>query len=115
MQAQPPPEFGQRIRHYRRQKGWSQAQAATEMGVQRTSLNRWEKGREMPCGANMTKLRDHLNMPIGSNEGPEAPDNGQVYQLLLPFEQPIDLELRVTPKRADAVQFEVRLIENRSA
>jgi transcriptional regulator with XRE-family HTH domain len=109
MQAQPPPQFGQRIRRYRKRKGWSQTQAATEMGVQRTSLNRWENGREMPCGANMTKLRDHLDMPIGSNEGREAADDREVHQLLLPFDRSIDFELKVTPKSADAVQFEVRL------
>ena len=102
-------EFGQRIRHYRERKGWTQTLAATVMGVQRTSLNRWENGRETPCGTNMTKLRDHLGIPIGTYEDRDAPSEGQAYQLLLPFDRPIELELRVNPKRADTVQFQVRL------
>ena len=102
-------EFGQRIRDYRRRRGWTQTHAAVVMGVQRTSLNRWEQGREMPSGRNMAKLCDHLRIPIGTSEDVDAPSEGRTYQLLLPFDQPLELELKVSPKRADTVQFQVQL------
>jgi len=107
MNSQRSVEFGQRIARYRSQRGWTQTRAAEVMGVQRTSLNRWENGKEMPCGENMTKLRDHLKMPIGTEE--EPPEPSEMHQLALPFEPPLDLEFRVTPKGPDTVQFEVRL------
>ena len=107
-------KFGQRITRYRKRRGWSQIQAARVMQVQRTSLNRWEKGHEMPSCENMTKLRDHLQMPIGTNEEATEVLNAQpghqnLYQLALAFDQPIELELRVMPQKADSVQFQVRL------
>lgn len=99
--------LGQRIVHYRKKRGWSQVQAAKTMGVQRTSLSRWENGREVPSGGNMTKLRDHLDLPIGTNEvSRESMEN--THQLLLPFDRRIDFELTVTPKEPAAVQFQVR-------
>jgi transcriptional regulator with XRE-family HTH domain len=101
-------EFGLKIARCRRRRGLTQFQAARIMGVQRTSLSRWENGREMPCGENMTKLRDHLDVPIGSTDEVEIP---QVitYQLLLPFDQPIGIEVKVAPGRQNSVQFEVQL------
>jgi hypothetical protein len=52
----------------------------------------------------MTKLRDHLGVDRDTGVG-------RKYQLLLPFDQPIELEVRVSPQRADTVQFEVQLKE----
>lgn len=102
------PEFGLRIIRCRKKIGWTQFTAAEKMGVQRTSLSRWENGHEMPSGENMTKLRDVLGVPIGSNEDLDAPEP-TTYQLLLPFDRPIGIELKVAPQRADTVQFQVQL------
>ena len=59
----------------------------------------------------MVKLRDHLHMPIGTDEAPqEANRSLEVgYQLVLPFDQPANLELKVTRKSEDVVQVELRL------
>lgn len=83
------------------------------MQVQRTSFSRWENGHEMPCGENMSKLHDHLQMPISRVDGPEEitldqlPEGG--YQLLLPFQQPIQFDLEVLPRRSEAVSVRFRL------
>src|ERR1700682_6366013 len=98
-------EFGERIRRFRKRKGWNIKELAKAMNAQRTSISRWENGHEMPCAENLTKLQDLLEMPIGTSGGGEVPTEDQTYQLLLPFHPPIDLELRVTPKRPDIVQF----------
>jgi hypothetical protein len=84
------------------------------MDVQRTSLSRWENGHEMPRGENMTKLHDHLGMPIGTDEDGDSQElsqeqaSGPGYQLTLPFDQPIDLELRLTRKEMDFVRLRFR-------
>lgn len=101
-------ELGARIRKYRKKKRWSQKTAAENMGVQRTSINRWENGRQVPSWSAMTKLRDHLGLPIGSDEDADATAERRSYQLLLPFDQVIEVHLKVLPKSADAVQFEVQ-------
>lgn len=106
---QPPAPFGQRIRQCRQQKGWTQTQAAKIMGVQRTSLNRWENGHETPSGENIAKLSDHLGVSIGSAEHPVSAASPEVHQLSLPFQPRLEVELRIRPKRADTVQLEVQL------
>ena len=81
------------------------------MKVPRTSLSRWEHGHEMPSGGNMIKLRDHLLMPIGTDEAAEALGHPLAvgYQFELPFDQPTNFELQVTRKAQDVVQLEFRL------
>ncbi len=82
------------------------------MGVQRTSLNRWEKGREMPNGVSMTKLRDHLKMPVGTNEDTHGVKTeefaDQIYQFTLPFDESISIEVRIGPARADSANVQIR-------
>ncbi len=46
MSVQTNSSFGEKIRFCRQKRGLNQTEAAKMMGVQRTSLNRWEKGRE---------------------------------------------------------------------
>lgn len=102
-------QFGRRIRAYRQKQGWTQTHAAKLMDVQRTSLNRWENGKEMPNGENMTKLRDHLKLPIGTHEDVDQQTAESVYQLILPFNRAVGLELRVIPKTAATVQIQVQI------
>lgn len=61
----------------------------------------------MPSGENMTKLRDHLMMPIGTNDGPDQ--QIETHQLLLPFDPPMGIEFKVTPKGPKSVQLEIQL------
>jgi transcriptional regulator with XRE-family HTH domain len=100
--------FGQRIRDYRKKRGWSQTQAAKIMGVQRTSLNRWEHGHEMPRGENVAKLMDHLQIPIGLSEREPSTHEG-TCQLVLPFDSPTQFLVRIGPKTATTVQVEVQI------
>ena len=110
MNGQANKEFGRKIRECRRHLGWSQIEAAKRMNVQRTSLNRWENGHEMPRGENMTKLHDHLNVPIGMGIAEET----TMYQLLLPFDKPIGVELRMAPAAKRLYSFEY-ILESRQA
>lgn len=105
-------DFGRRITAHRQRIPWSVSEAARQMNVPRSSLSRWEHGHEMPCGENMIKLRDHLHMPIGTEEAARE-IHGPVevgYQLALPFDQPTNFELRVIRKTQDRVQLELRIV-----
>ena len=104
-------EFGRKITVCRQRREWSLSEAARQMDVPRTSLSRWEHGHEMPRGENMIKLRDHLLMPIGTDEDTQKPRGLMevAYQLALPFDQPANFELKVTRKAQDVVQIEFRL------
>jgi hypothetical protein len=57
----------------------------------------------------MAKLRDHLNLPIGTHEDVDQQTAESVYQLVLSFDRPVDLELRVIPKTAATVQTQVQI------
>jgi len=96
--------FGRNIRKHREAKGLSATEAAREMKVARTALSRWENGHELPRGKSMFKLRNHLGMPLETNE-----DIQLSTQLELPFDRPTTLELKVTRKTQDVVQLELRL------
>lgn len=81
------------------------------MGVPRTCLSRWEHGHELPHRNNRLKLLDLLGVPIGpAVDSPrEAPSKQMGYQLALPFDEPVDLELKVTRKTQGSVQLELIL------
>ncbi len=96
---------------HRRRVGWNQSEAARQMKVPRTSLSRWEHGHEMPRGENMIKLRDHLQMPIGTDEAAQQSNRLLEigYQLALPFDRSANFDLKVTRKAPDIVQLEIKL------
>jgi len=97
--------FGQTIRTCRTRLGLSQDKVARSLGVTRAALNRWENERAMPTPEHMAKLVEHLDIRIGPIRASES----QVHQLLLPFDPPINVELRLTPQRADTIQFLLQL------
>jgi transcriptional regulator with XRE-family HTH domain len=103
--------FGRKITTQRRHLRLNQSQAARLMDVARTALNRWENGHELPSGESMIKLRDHLHLPIGTDEKVEGPTGlmEAACQLALPFDRATNFELKVTRKSQDIVQLEIRV------
>lgn len=57
------PAVAQKVKWTRQQAGWSQAQAAAEMGVARGTFNAWETGRAQMPPAKLHKLKHlaHVN------------------------------------------------------
>jgi transcriptional regulator with XRE-family HTH domain len=103
--------FGRRITTHRQQLGWNVTEAARQMQVPRTSMSRWEHGHEMPRGENMIKLHNYLRMPIGADEASQVTnrDLEVACQLILPFDQAANFEIKVIRKTQDVVQLELRL------
>ncbi len=56
--------LGDKIRHYRIQKGLSLGRLAKEMGVDPGTLARWERGRSSPNGKLVNRLQETLDRPL---------------------------------------------------
>jgi transcriptional regulator with XRE-family HTH domain len=95
-------DLPQRIKRYRRSRGESQETFGKRFGVQRLTVTNWEKGTQPN-----SNHRPQLIQLLGDKE--EAEGEGTTYQFLLPFDQPINLELRVSAQKADTIHFEARL------
>jgi DNA-binding XRE family transcriptional regulator len=100
--------FSQRIRAHRRRTGQTQQQLAERLGVTRLTVVNWEKG--VWPGKNLAQLTDELRTTereeITITSEPE-PSEAFTYQLSLPFDEPINVSLRVGPRTADSLHFEV--------
>ena len=105
MLPQGEPKLSRRIRRYRTEKRLTQTELGKAVGVKRIAVSRWENDQATPEGANLMRLEELLERTGESN----AEEQGTVQQLLLPFDRPMVLELRMSPQKADSVQFQVRL------
>jgi len=90
------PLLGERIRHYRQSLGETQDQLAERLGISRATLINWEHGK-LPAG--IGKLIEEMHEAERTS--------GRVYQLQLPFDDPIDLEVRISQKRATSIRLDV--------
>jgi transcriptional regulator with XRE-family HTH domain len=95
-------DLAQRIRRCRQNLQESQSQFAKRFGVTPLAVGNWERGTP-PRRKHLTHLT-----PLLEDSG-HAQSESLTYQLQLPFEQPIDLELRISPQRADTIHLEVQL------
>jgi DNA-binding XRE family transcriptional regulator len=102
-----PNGLAQKIRSHRRRSGESQENFGKRFGVRRLTVINWEKGVR-PSSRHLPQVIEELNAEedVRSEE--------LTYQLLLPFDQPIHLDLKVLPQTADTIHFEVRLKRNAS-
>lgn len=100
-----PISLAEKIKRHRQSLGESQERFGERFGVQRLTVGNWERGTT-PNGKHLTALNRQLDG--------QAEEQGEslTYQLLLPFDRPINLELRVSPQRADTIHLEVQLKRN---
>jgi transcriptional regulator with XRE-family HTH domain len=94
--------LGQRIRRYRKQMGESQEAFGRRFGVKRLAVANWEKGAT-PNGKHLPEVERLIR------DGETRSTESVTYQLLLPFDEPINLEVRMSPRHADTIHFEVQL------
>jgi transcriptional regulator with XRE-family HTH domain len=103
-------EFGRSITTRRNLRHWSVSEAARRIGVPRGCLSRWEHGHDMPRGGNRIKLRDHLGVPMAAEATQEPSIQEEAKcQLVLPFDEPANVEITVMRKTQDAVELRVVL------
>src|SRR5580658_3647086 len=59
-----PTEMGIRIRDIRRERGWTQDQLASAVGVSRSAVAQWETGRAGQVTTNLTRIAEVLEIGV---------------------------------------------------
>src|SRR5580698_5732142 len=59
-----PAEMGIRIRDVRRERGWTQDQLASAVGVSRSAVAQWETGRAGQVTTNLTRIAEVLEVGV---------------------------------------------------
>jgi transcriptional regulator with XRE-family HTH domain len=59
-----PTEMGIHIRDVRRERGWTQDQLATAVGVSRSAVAQWETGRAGQITSNLTRIAEVLEVGV---------------------------------------------------
>jgi transcriptional regulator with XRE-family HTH domain len=59
-----PTEMGARIREVRRDRGWTQDQLASAVGVSRSAVAQWETGRAGQVTTNLTRIAEVLEIGV---------------------------------------------------
>jgi len=104
----PDSDFAERVKAHRRRTGQTQQALATKLGVSRLAVVNWEKG--VWPGKNITRLTEELKTTEREEVTAVAePAEALSYQLSLPFDEPINVSLKVGPRTADTLHFEVRI------
>jgi transcriptional regulator with XRE-family HTH domain len=57
-------EIGARIRDVRRERGWTQDQLASAVGVSRSAVAQWETGRAGQVTTNLTRIAEVLEVGV---------------------------------------------------
>jgi transcriptional regulator with XRE-family HTH domain len=57
-------EFGKNLKRLRIQKGFKQEALALKLGIDRTTLSRWERGEREPDLETQVKIADLLRIPL---------------------------------------------------
>lgn len=56
--------IGERIRHYRTERGWSVKELSEKSGVSRDMLSRWERDKRMPASKSLVKIGRALDVSL---------------------------------------------------
>lgn len=79
-------KYGNRIAELREQKGWTQEQLATSIGITRAALSHYEKNRREPDYETLTQLANLFQVSvdylIGRTDRPVLPVDRDVQQFV---------------------------------
>lgn len=84
-----------RIKLHRQRRGETQAELAVRLGVCRSTVSDWERGN-LPQP--FARLIDEIHE--------DEKSRGSTYQLQLPFSEPLDLAVRIVPKKTTSIEVE---------
>ena len=57
--------FGQRLKALRKKQGWTQAEMADKLGLDRSYVGEIEQGKRNPCLVNLEIIAQGLGMTLG--------------------------------------------------
>jgi transcriptional regulator with XRE-family HTH domain len=85
--------FGERLAHLRAERGWSQEEAAQEIGISHRNYQKWEKGETRPRLTNERKIADTFEISLEELRGGSPPsprERDQLIEYLARIEQKLD-------------------------
>jgi transcriptional regulator with XRE-family HTH domain len=99
--------IAEKIALTRRRLGETQEAFADRFNVQPLAVNKWESGESTPRGERGAALNQLFQTVL--HEGSESQMESAAYQLLLPFDEPVKIDLRISPHSSDRVRFAVEI------
>jgi DNA-binding XRE family transcriptional regulator len=97
---QPFSDLSKRIKHYRRTLGENQTDFGKHFEVTRLTVGSWEKGT-VPNSKHLPLIMERLT------SAEDKPGHESSHQFTLPFNQPIDLAVKISPQASQTIYFEV--------
>lgn len=107
---------GERIRRYRKLKGWNQTTLGEKVGVGQTAIRNYERDLRVPSDDMLQALADALEVPVESLEDYEFKSSREALEALFRLEEGIGLKptddggLAIDPK-ANGAQKSVAAIK----
>lgn len=83
---------GERIRRYRKLKGWNQTTLGEKVGVGQTAIRNYERDLRVPSDEMLQALADALEVPVTSLEDYEFTSAREALEALFRLEEGIGLK-----------------------
>jgi transcriptional regulator with XRE-family HTH domain len=75
--------------------------------VKKLTVNQWESGASTPTQQHLDRLKELFQVVLGEQDGSQL--EIAAYQLLLPFDQPVNIDFHVAPHSAQGVRLAVEI------
>lgn len=91
----------------RRRLGETQEKFGERFRVRKLTVNQWETDVATPKHEHLTILNGLFQRILGEED--ESKIETAAYQLLLPFDQPVNIDLRMSPNTAETLRVAVEI------
>lgn len=106
---------GERIRRYRKLKGWNQTTLAEKIGVGQTAIRNYERDLRVPSDEILQALADALEVSVSSLMDYEFKSSREALEILFRLEEGIGLKpaddgtLMIDPRSEHAKKLDVAI------
>lgn len=106
---------GERIRRYRKLKGWNQTTLGEKVGVGQTAIRNYERDLRVPSDDMLKALADALDVPVAALEDYEFRSAREALEALFRLEEGIGLKptkegtLEIDPKATNAKKLDAAI------
>lgn len=97
----------EKIMIVRRRLGESQQVFGERFKVKQLTVTQWERGEFNPRPEHLSALNEIFRDMLGEED--DSKTETAAFQLLLPFDQPVQMDLRVFPSSAKAVRCAIEI------
>ena len=99
--------IAEKIAVSRRRLDETQEVFGTRFNVKKLTVSQWESGESAPKRKHLAVLNELFKQVLGEED--QSKVETAAYQLLLPFDQPVNIDFRVSPNTAESVRLAVEI------